>query len=44
MNAECLRQTLDVRLWELFVIVHIEICQTLEKDIDELFELIMNRP
>jgi len=44
MNADQIKQTLDKRLWELFVVVLAEICQALEKDINELFELIMNRP
>lgn len=44
MNADYMKQTINKRLWELFVVVLNEICQALEKDIDELFELIMNRP
>ena len=44
MNAECLQQTLDERLWGLFLELLQEICEALEKDIDELFELIMNCP
>ncbi|MBP8945428.1 MAG: transposase [Paludibacteraceae bacterium] len=44
MNAECLQQTLDERLWGLFLELLREICEALEKDIDELFELIMNCP
>ncbi|MBP8945408.1 MAG: hypothetical protein KBG25_05895, partial [Paludibacteraceae bacterium] len=44
MNAEYLQQTLDERLWGLFLELLREICEALEKDIDELFELIMNCP
>ncbi|HPD59922.1 MAG TPA: hypothetical protein PLL29_07915, partial [Paludibacteraceae bacterium] len=44
MNAECLQQTLDERLWKLFLDLLREICEAFEKDIDELFELIMNCP
>lgn len=44
MNAECLQQTLDERLRGLFLELLQEICEASEKDIDELFELIMNCP
>jgi len=36
MNAECLQQTLDERLWGLFLELLQEICEALEKDIDEM--------
>lgn len=44
MNAEYLQQTLDESLWGLFLDLLREICEAFEKDIDELFELIMNCP
>jgi len=44
MSAKCLQQTLDERFWGLFLELLQEICEALEKDIDEMFELIMNCP
>ena len=44
MNAESLQKTLDKRIWEVFIQVLNEICQALDKDIDEMLELIMNNP
>jgi hypothetical protein len=41
MNADNLQQTLDKRIWELFIQVLNEICLVLNKDIDEMLELIM---
>ena len=39
MRAENLQQTLDIRLWQLFLELLIEICAALEKDIDDLLEM-----
>ncbi|GHT18241.1 hypothetical protein FACS189429_4380 [Bacteroidia bacterium] len=39
MNTENLQHTLDIRLWQLFVELLLEICVALEKDIDDLLEI-----
>jgi hypothetical protein len=44
MNTECLQQTLDKCLWELFLNYCVKYAKHWRKDIDELFELIMNCP
>lgn len=41
MDADNLRTTLDKRLWGLFLELLNEICDAFEKDIDDLFELLM---
>jgi hypothetical protein len=41
MSAEDLRQTLDIRLWEIFLELLTVICEVFEKDIDEMMELVM---
>jgi hypothetical protein len=41
MNAEDLRKTLDIRLWELFMELLHSVCIILEKDIDDLLLIIM---
>jgi len=44
MNAENLQTTIDVRLWELFVALVQTVCQMIEKDIEEVMDLIMRKP
>jgi len=44
MNAEILQKTIDIRLWELFVELLQTVCQMIEKDIDDVMELIMRKP
>ena len=44
MNAETLRKTIDVRLWELFIDLVKTICQLIEKDFEEVMELILRKP
>ena len=43
-NAEILQKTIDIRLWELFVELLQTVCQMIEKDIDDVMELIMRKP
>jgi len=38
MNAEILRETLDRRLWGLFIELVNEVCEVLEVDADDLLE------
>ena len=44
MNAEILRKTIDVRLWEMFVMLVQTVCQMIEKDFDDVMDLIMRKP
>jgi len=44
MNADCLRMTLDKRIWELFVEVIRTIAEDLDIDPDDLFQRIMTNP
>jgi hypothetical protein len=44
MNAEILRKTIDVRLWELFVELVQTVCQMIEKDFEDVMDLIMRKP
>ena len=44
ISAETLRKTLDIRLWELFIDLVKMVCQMIEKDFDEVMELIMRKP
>ena len=44
MNAENLQKTIDIRLWELFVELVQTVCQIIEKDIEEVMDLIMRKP
>ena len=44
MNAEILRKTIDVRLWELFVELVQTVCKIIEKDFDDVMDLIMRKP
>jgi predicted nucleic acid-binding Zn finger protein len=44
MNAENLQKTIDIRLWELFVELVQTVCQMIEKDIEEVMDLIMRKP
>jgi hypothetical protein len=41
MNADNLCTTLDKQLWGVFLELLKEICDAFEKDIDDLFELLM---
>jgi hypothetical protein len=44
MNAETLRKTIDIRLWELFIDLIKTICQLIEKDFDEVMDLTLRKP
>jgi len=44
ISAETLRKTLDVRLWELFFDLVKTVCLLIEKDFDEVMELVMRKP
>jgi predicted nucleic acid-binding Zn finger protein len=44
MNAEQLEQTLDKRLWGLFLELLNEICELLEMDVEDLFEKTLTNP
>ena len=44
MDAEWLRKTIDVRLWELFIDLVEIICQLIEKDFDDVMDLILRKP
>jgi hypothetical protein len=44
MNAEILQKTIDVRLWELFVELIQTVCQMIEKDFDDVMDLMMRKP
>jgi len=44
MNAETLQKTIDIRLWELFVELVQTVCQMIEKDIDDVMDLILRKP
>ena len=44
MNAECLRMTLDRRLWELFVATIRIIAETFEIDADDLLKKVLTNP
>ena len=44
MNAEILHKTIDVRLWELFVDLVQIVCQMIEKDFDDLMDMLMRKP
>jgi hypothetical protein len=44
ISAETLKKTLDIRLWELFIDLVKAVCQLIEKDFDEVMELIMRKP
>ena len=44
MGAETLKKTIDIRLWELFIDLVKTICQLIEKDIDDIMDLILRKP
>ena len=44
MNAEILQKTIDIRLWELFIKLIQTVCQIIEKDFDDVMDLIMRKP
>ena len=44
MKAETLQKTIDIRLWELFIDLVKTICQLIEKDFDDVMDLIMRKP
>jgi len=44
MNAEVLQKTMDVRLWELFMDLVKIICLLIEKDFDDVMNLIIRKP
>ena len=44
MNADVLRETLDRRLWGLFIELVCSICEVLEMDADDLLEKMLANP
>jgi len=44
MEAETLQKTIDIRLWELFIDLIKTICQLIEKDFNDVMDLIMRKP
>ena len=44
MSAETLQKTIDIRLWELFIELVKIICQLIEKDFDDVMDLILRKP
>jgi hypothetical protein len=44
MNADVLRETLDKRLWGLFIELVCAVSETLEIGADELFERMLTNP
>jgi hypothetical protein len=44
ISAEALKKTLDIRLWELFIELVKIVCQLIEKDFDDVMELIIRKP
>ena len=44
MNAEILQKTIDIRLWELYVELIQTVCQMIEKEFEDVMELIMRKP
>ena len=44
MNAETLQKTIDIRLWELFIELVNSICQLIEKDFEDVMDLILRKP
>jgi len=44
MNAEDLQKTIDIRLWELFVKLVQTVCEEIEKDIEEVMDLLIRKP
>jgi hypothetical protein len=44
ISAETLRKTIDIRLWELFIELVETVCQLIEKDFDDVMDLIMRKP
>jgi hypothetical protein len=44
MNAEMLQKTIDIRLWELFIDLVKIICQLIEKDFEDVMDLILRKP
>jgi hypothetical protein len=44
ISAETMKKTLDIRLWEMFIDLVKAVCQLIEKDFDDVMELIMRKP
>jgi predicted nucleic acid-binding Zn finger protein len=44
ISAETLKKTIDIRLWELFIDLVKIVCQLIEKDFDELMDLMLRKP
>jgi len=44
ISAETLKKTIDIRLWELFIDLVKTICQLMEKDFEDLMDLILRKP
>ena len=44
INAEHLKKTIDIRLWELFAQLIQTVCQMIEKDIEDVMDLMMRKP
>jgi hypothetical protein len=44
ISAETLKKTIDIRLWELFTHLVETICQLIEKDFEDVMDLILRKP
>ena len=44
ISAETLQKTIDIRLWEFFIDLIKTICQLIEKDFEDVLELILRKP
>jgi hypothetical protein len=44
ISTETLKKTIDIRLWELFIDLVKIVCQLIEKDFDEVMDLILRKP
>jgi hypothetical protein len=44
ISVETLKKTIDIRLWELFIHLIETICQLIEKDFEDVMDLILRKP
>jgi hypothetical protein len=44
MNAETLHKTIDTRLWKLFIELVNIVCKLIEKDFDDVMDLVLRKP
>ena len=44
ISAETLKKTIDIRLWELFINLIETICRLIEKDFEDVMDLILRKP